>query len=1016
MNWKCACAVLILLTALFPEARTMLVNVEVQQGPRGPRAPACNLVFHTGVDSLYASLKAGEIDVMSWPLTAAQYSDAVADPDILLAPTNRSDVHAFSFNNNYTIAAYPGVKNPLTVTDFRKALAHLVDKTYILNFIAEGFGDIIDVPIPSTSSFWWNASITGFNYPYPFDMAQAAVELDALGFTDTDDVDTYRNYPADWPGRPGRPNVDPFLFYACSEDWILLAAGRHLRDNLQSVGFQVDWRPEPSSLSNGPVMINRNYHIYTAWWEAERFPTYLYDWFHSSRWFPYGSNFLTGLPGYPSLDLVLEQLRYAPSPTLAVTAAQEAQGLIIEEYAILVPFMSYKGFYAYRNLLGVANMEASGPENVYTWMNAYRLDNSALPIRMGIKQPPVSLNPIYSSWDWDLSTMSLFMADPLSVAPYEIYEVDQPWLAKDWDFQLNGWKEDDINRSKSTWWLPNDASWIQPITGSVIEPFTTSFYEFNAWYYYQTPDSWAHLAYKDLDHIRVIGPYEVELYWNAKSIWMQYNGFGRFLYTPAGASTGGYKSAPLATLQTNIFAGPLAAGTALPLLWRTVGAPVQIVSITLDGLTLTPYTDYDMIEGHITILVTIPAESSITVTYWARGDAEGFFPGGRSDWNNLLIGPGPWYLTEIQPGAGGWATYKANRNFFLETPPLGEIDWYHFYDDPEAPKPRSGYWLVDINDVTSAYYAYQSTGHAIPSPNWIPGADLKAGPIPPLPGDRAGRIDVYDLSSVQGQYGVKFWIQTSDPPPVMLPTSQALEPTSKPLSYNTAFPTDKPLVYVYPQLVHGAQNELVAVGVQIHNLTDTYLQDSWIPWMRRPLGNLYGFDIMFSWDPTILEYVTHEVTIPIEYYPEGVLHDPATGIEDNVNPVGGTFKISYSSMYPADRFNNPGQSNTVFNMTFKVKTEGASLLTLNLIKLSAVSIPPRRGKNILHYKWDGLFTIPGDANGDRKVDNSDLLDLVQAYGSEPSKPNWNPNCDFNRDRIIDAKDLSALGRNYGKTV
>jgi len=64
---------------------------------------------------------------------------------------------------------------------------------------------------------------------------------------------------------------------------------------------------------------------------------------------------------------------------------------------------------------------------------------------------------------------------------------------------------------------------------------------------------------------------------------------------------------------------------------------------------------------------------------------------------------------------------------------------------------------------------------------------------------------------------------------------------------------------------------------------------------------------------------------------------------------------------------------------------------------------------------DGIImvTIPGDVNGDRKVDASDLLDLNKAYGSTYGSPTWNPNCDINGDNKVDVLDLFLHSKNYG---
>lgn len=94
-----------------------------------------------------------------------------------------------------------------------------------------------------------------------------------------------------------------------------------------------------------------------------------------------------------------------------------------------------------------------------------------------------------------------------------------------------------------------------------------------------------------------------------------------------------------------------------------------------------------------------------------------------------------------------------------------------------------------------------------------------------------------------------------------------------------------------------------------------------------------------------------------------------------------------------------------------VKVSGASSWSYNIsttiLTLKVVHDGPA---NIL-VDW----RIPGDVNGDHKVDHSDLFDLNKAYGSDPSKHNWNSDCDFNWDSKVDASDLFDLSKNYGKT-
>lgn len=66
---------------------------------------------------------------------------------------------------------------------------------------------------------------------------------------------------------------------------------------------------------------------------------------------------------------------------------------------------------------------------------------------------------------------------------------------------------------------------------------------------------------------------------------------------------------------------------------------------------------------------------------------------------------------------------------------------------------------------------------------------------------------------------------------------------------------------------------------------------------------------------------------------------------------------------------------------------------------------------------DGTLRINlmGDVNGDGKVDMSDIMTIVNAFGSYPGHPRWNPDCDLNHDGRIDLADVVLALMNFGKT-
>jgi len=61
-----------------------------------------------------------------------------------------------------------------------------------------------------------------------------------------------------------------------------------------------------------------------------------------------------------------------------------------------------------------------------------------------------------------------------------------------------------------------------------------------------------------------------------------------------------------------------------------------------------------------------------------------------------------------------------------------------------------------------------------------------------------------------------------------------------------------------------------------------------------------------------------------------------------------------------------------------------------------------------------LVTIPGDVNGDKKVDGKDIAIIAKAFGKRKGQPGYVPNADVNCDGQIDGKDIAIASKNFGK--
>ena len=186
--------------------------------------------------------------------------------------------------------------------------------------------------------------------------------------------------------------------------------------------------------------------------------------------------------------------------------------------------------------------------------------------------------------------------------------------------------------------------------------------------------------------------------------------------------------------------------------------------------------------------------------------------------------------------------------------------------------------------------------------------------------------------------------------------------------------SDMPVVHVDPQNIEANIGETFTIYLKIFNLSNHfYLTDErWYygeplgpPGVRHnySLGGLFGLDIQLQWDPTVLEYVEHTVTMPVETYPEGLLHaEPELeDIKDEVDAEAGTYWLAKSSQYPADAFDRPDENSTAFSMTFTVLKQGVSELNITssdlVIPLSYLEYIEANAE-IPHWRVNGFFQTP----------------------------------------------------------
>lgn len=176
------------------------------------------------------------------------------------------------------------------------------------------------------------------------------------------------------------------------------------------------------------------------------------------------------------------------------------------------------------------------------------------------------------------------------------------------------------------------------------------------------------------------------------------------------------------------------------------------------------------------------------------------------------------------------------------------------------------------------------------------------------------------------------------------------------------------------------------------------------------VGTSFNLDVLIAnvSDLAICEFnLTYKPTI---LSCRGVLimaldHSPSAGWE--VNDYSGYVWINMTYGVPVAA----ASPMLLATLVFYVQGKGSSSLDF-----ASSGLLDSGGLPIPHQVTGGFFKNfnPYDLNQDGIVDIIDVSIVALAFGSTPSKPNWNPRADVNYDGIIDIFDLVAVTIHFGE--
>jgi len=218
-----------------------------------------------------------------------------------------------------------------------------------------------------------------------------------------------------------------------------------------------------------------------------------------------------------------------------------------------------------------------------------------------------------------------------------------------------------------------------------------------------------------------------------------------------------------------------------------------------------------------------------------------------------------------------------------------------------------------------------------------------------------------------------------------------------------------PITTYNPVTITKVEFQVMAMGVSYINLTDTALLDAAGQPITHEVYN--GIFIGLIRDVAVISVIT-DLSIAYQRW----LVNVNVTVKNKGN-VTETFevKIYYEG--------NLGGTGTVTDLppneetTITIVWNTTGVPCCHNYTISATAGPVPYEFNLSDNSLtDGKVKIRvmGDANGDGVVDMRDIGIVCNAYGSNPTKPNWNPYLDFNRDNRVDLRDIGIVCNNYLK--
>ncbi|MFQ5838105.1 MAG: ABC transporter substrate-binding protein, partial [Thermoplasmata archaeon] len=354
-------------------------------------------IFGT-LDVALLALSRGDVHIVPWNTGPSYYNALSTNPNLDFTIATESGMFYLAFNMRKEPMSLWGdnpvgtTKDPINMA-FRKAVAHTIDKDFIVDRLMGGFGVKGTVPIGILKPGYVNASAV----PPEFDLTAAQALLDdplGDGFDPTDvnaanntdafldrDGDGWRDMPVDKGGGPIQFSI---LTPPKDYDPIRADSGIMISKNLKSIGLNIDSAPTSFDTIVTQAFVTFEFDLYILGWGLGSFPeNYLRTFFATGG----GNN----APGYnnPAYDLLMDAMDVEFDTATRQQIIKDATGLLVED-------LPYDVLYYRQSIIGHRKdvwegWIPDGTGEVYSFFSISKLRRPAAPV-LPTPELDVSLN------------------------------------------------------------------------------------------------------------------------------------------------------------------------------------------------------------------------------------------------------------------------------------------------------------------------------------------------------------------------------------------------------------------------------------------------------------------------------------------------------------------------------------------------------------------------------------------------------------------------------------------------